>query len=176
MNSSLLNIQKGDILLYSTKDTLFSRLVGWITKSNFSHVAMSVTEKTLIESNIGINTRIRPIDYNENFLILRPVNVSEHTLEKVISEILLREGTKYDYWRILGLAIRYLFKLKISHLFNIKERYICSELIDDSFYREGINLFPEKSVGDISPADFLLSPKLEVVGENIYINKTSLLS
>jgi hypothetical protein len=169
-------IQKGDILLYFTKDTLFSRLVGWITKSKISHVAMTVTEKTLIESNIGINTRIRPIDYSENFVILRPVNISEDVLEKVIIEILLREGTKYDYWRILGLGIRYLFKLRISHLFNIKERYICSELIDEAFHNEGINLFPGISVGDISPADFLLSSKLEVVGENIDTYKTSLSS
>ncbi|SDH47306.1 hypothetical protein [Alteribacillus bidgolensis] len=61
------------------------------------------------------------------------------------------------------MILKYVIKVDLPHTLSLKERFICSEVIDHSYYRAGINLFPHRSPGDIAPADFLKSDRLSVV-------------
>jgi hypothetical protein len=159
------NIRKGDILLYeSYQDRFISNIISKLTNSKYTHIGMACTDNLQMSIDYNTNAKLRPISMDRSFLILRS-QVDDKVLENVIGDILLKENSEYDYLKILGLAIKLIFRLNIVHLLDIKNRYICTELIISSFEQNGISLFGRRKVGSVVPADFLHSPILKVVGE-----------
>jgi hypothetical protein len=162
----MVNIQKGDILLYeSYQDRFISNIISKLTNSKYTHISMACTDS--LEMSIDYNTtaKLRPINFEDrSFLILRP-QVDDKVLENVIGDILLKDNSEYDYLKIVGLAIKLIFRLDIVHLFNIKNRLICTELLIVPFEKNGVSLFDSEQVESVVPADFLHSPILKVAGE-----------
>jgi hypothetical protein len=161
----MVNIQKGDILLYeSYQDRFISNIISKLTDSKYTHIGMACTDNLEMSIDYNTNAKLRPIIFDRNFLILRP-QVNEEIVESIIGDILLKENSEYDYLKIVGLFIKLVFRLDIAHLFNIKDRFICTELLIAPFEKNGALLFDSEQVESVVPADFLHSPILKVAGE-----------
>jgi hypothetical protein len=157
-------IQPADVLLFYGDNTSFiSRTISNITKSPFTHVALAVDSTHLIEANGFTKTKVRTIKMSDNFIVMRASYIPKETLAKVVQNALNKKGTGYDYLDIGELLIEYTTHLDLKGLLEVKNRYICSSLLDFSFQEAGIDLFPGVATGDIAPASFANCKYLDLV-------------
>jgi hypothetical protein len=62
-------------------------------------------------------------------------------------------GKRYDYLFILGIFLR-LISVRKSDMWSDKtDRIMCSELVDNAFLSIGIDLVPNRTTDNVTPAD-----------------------
>lgn len=139
---------------------LLSRIVAKLTKSKFSHVSIILKYDeltkiaTVIESNILIRTRVTTIKIDENHVIY-DVNVNDEIREKIIENALDCLKTKYDYFQDFGIFLSIILKIPRFQFFDDGNKYICSELIDMSYFRAGVPRKNLDNLGDVTPQELL---------------------
>lgn len=114
---------------YPKKPTLFSKLIVWFTKSNWSHCLLIPEEEfgddpIIIESNAYGGVRIDLLSkYDDKYNIeIYEELKSDNNLNPLKPYI----GNKYGYFQIVGFVVSKIFKLK-NNIFGSGE--ICSELV-----------------------------------------------
>jgi hypothetical protein len=159
--SSVESLEIGDIVLYKAGDDFFSKCVRFFTKSNYVHVSMLVSNDLVIEANWNKKSNIVPFRYNQKKMEIYRVIGGLTTEQKfvLLKSSYLFLNKKYDYPQIFGYIVKYFFKSK-SNIFNSPNKIICSELIDRSYLKAGIDLLSENLDGDISPDEIIKSNKL----------------
>lgn len=150
-------MQPFDILFYKGTNPV-SKLVQAFTNSEFSHVALILDDKHLVEINWSYKLKIRHIKYPEcHFQIYR---LNEHIYEdqatRMYDYMYENLDSKYDFKEILGMVLYRFFKIKPE---NDVRKFICSSWINECFKSVGIVL-SEKDL--VSPQD-LISEKLHLV-------------
>ena len=120
------HIQPGDVLLVEGRSNL-SRIIGLLTQSPWSHVALYVGDQlpfqaedeagkaeygtihphALIEAHEGTGVEAVPLRKYENYniRICRPFGISSSDLQVVISEVIGNLGKQYDNQNIADLAL-----------------------------------------------------------------------
>jgi len=173
------NLQTGD-LVFCSGSYFFSRAVQKFTHSVWSHVGMIYKDPTLervfvLESETLIGVRLAPLSkylrdyhgkncpYKGNIVIAR-VNppVDDKKLNHAISYGMDELTKPYDNFEILRIGIRILFKISRR---KRDRKYICSELVYDSFDSIGVpfNLRDEYVSPDDIWQDNQVQPQYRII-------------
>jgi len=151
----------GDILFFRKTNSWISKIISNLTKGEYTHVGLIISYDeptgvaTIIESNRFIQTRIITIVIDDSYSIFSTGDKPESQRDMIIKYAHDSLGTKYDYLHIIGLAISLLFKGERLKFFNIKNRIICSELIDLAYFKAGVKRNHNVNLGNITPIELL---------------------
>jgi len=186
-------IQTGDIALYRGAG-LFGRLIRWYTKCDINHSAFIVRKEdgflwkrhsaifriffsSFIEEPLNLTDKgliyIVRLKYGELFEDALDIERAI-ALALLRSETLLNRTTPYDPRAVLGIALGPLGK----YIGHSERRFMCSEAVSWIWRPEGIlglcvepfrkSLFHGNALrphDDITPADILNSPFVEIIWE-----------
>lgn len=150
----------GDVIFFKKNDSFISRVIAYFTKSEYTHVGLIVNYDestnivTIIESNRFVDTRINMIELDQQKHEIYTLDKSQDETDRIIKYAYQTVGMKYDYLQILGLLISLLFDTEYR-FFDRKNKLICSELIDLSYYKAGTKRDADMSLGNITPQELL---------------------
>lgn len=179
-------IRRADILLVHTKGSFISKLIQEFTRSYWNHVALFISKdeqwpKWVIEAIgggvVGTPFELKYIkvirDDEGEILELKPSRKFEVAIVRVKNltyderrRVSARayhwafEERKYDYLLLfLGMVLHLLsFRKFYPKWLNSKNRFVCSELVAEAFYREAGVEFSKFTVGRyVTPADIAFS-------------------
>ena len=200
-------LRPGDVLLVEGNARI-SRIIMYLTQSSWSHAAMYVGDallrwggpeaelaldlygeeasRLLIESDLRKGVVVTPLAkyLDQNLRICRPTGLVPGSLDRVIMEMFLHLGVRYDQRNVLDL-LRYLLPFHLlPHRFRRRSLYlgssssrevICSALIAKAFYRAGLSIQPPlgnpfydaspqvRHPSYIMPRDFDLSANFDIL-------------
>lgn len=151
----------GDILFFRKTNSWISKVIAKVTKGDFTHVGLIVSYDeltgvaTIIESNRFIETRMTTLIIDDKYSIFSTGYKPDWQTEMIIGYAFGALGTKYDYFHIIGLAVSLLFKKDRYAFFNLKNRVICSELIDLAYFEAGVARKNSANLGNITPQELI---------------------
>jgi hypothetical protein len=176
-------IHDGDILLCAAHDP-FSRLIGWSTKSPWSHVAIayrwpSMDRILAFEAVQRIGVHAVSLDrfisqtsdgqspFPGDIILARHDETPERGELKALADFMVdRMGDRYSVAEILRIAARVVvgrLNRQMPQSLKAKDEFICSEYVAAAFDAIGVKI-PWDGRGFIAPADFALDPKVHAVG------------
>lgn len=161
-------IHAGDVILVRGNTPVISRMIRWVTGSEYTHVGLAVNEDLILEIDINRDLAIRPISRHEDYDVYRYRHGLDPKQIKNMREIALHAALinkGYDWVRILQFACEKLFYSKKA--FHDKNRVICSEFIDNIYAYVGIDLVPDKQDGNVTPGQISASPLLIKVSSSV---------
>lgn len=151
----------GDVLFFKKTNSLISRMIASVTKSEYTHVALIIDYDkktniaTIIESDRFIKTRVRKIQIDNNHIIYTTGIKPKEQVNKIVKFASQSIGMEYDYLQILGLFLALTFKGDRYSYFNSKNKLICSELIDMSYFSSGVKRKNNENIGNVTPSELL---------------------
>jgi hypothetical protein len=153
-------LETGDIILVRGHMPIVSSAIRWFTNSEYTHVALVITEDLIYEIDIDKELAIRKNTYTDydvfrykNGLTLEQKNALQwHAMQRA------SENKGYDWLRILSFASQKLFRTKRT--FQSMHRVICSEITDYLYSDIQIDLFSDKESGDVVPGQFAHNDQL----------------
>ena len=175
-------VRDGDILLCAANDP-FSRLIGWSTKSPWSHVALAYrwpsTGRILaFEAVQRIGVRTVPLDrfisqtsdgqtpYPGKIILARHAETPDREALKPLADFAVDHmGDRFSPLEIFRIAARIVvgrLNQPMIKPLQAKDEFICSEYVCAAFAAIGIEI-PWDGRGFIAPADFALAPKVQAV-------------
>lgn len=151
----------GDVVFFKKSNSLISKTIAKITKSEYTHVGLIIEEYRdghlkIIESNRFVNTREVEVELDEELHVIYEIEKTEEQKDRIIKYAKSSLGMKYDYFQILGLFLSLIFNRRERALFNSSNKLICSELIDLSYYKAGIKRNTDLKLGNITPQELLI--------------------
>lgn len=159
---TLVDLQPGDIILFKGKG-IVSSLVKFFTKSKYSHAAMVLTDNMIIEANWYKNVNIVEFKYDSNtmeiYRLKGGLNANQQLILLQSSYDMLNKY--YDYAQLLGYVLERFIGKQYNNPLNFDNFIICSELIDKSYHKLGIDLVEYRSYGNVTPDDLAKSKHLE---------------
>jgi len=145
-------MQSGDLLLFKGKG-LMSKIIQWGTGSEFSHIGICVNAEMYLLIEAQNCVRAADIRTMKDYTIFRVKEGNPYDLDKVISFLVSKLNSKYDFKGVLFLGIMKLFRLKrLANKWQKDRDYFCSELATAAFKAGGLNIVPIEA-GVASPAD-----------------------
>jgi hypothetical protein len=177
-------IRNGDLLLCSARDP-FSRLIGWSTKSPWTHVGIAWRWPTVHRivalecvQRIGVHSvglerfisqtsdGVRP--YPGQILLARHADIADRgDLMPLIDYAIDCMGDPFSAAEIAKIAIRIAFartQRRMPEPFKPKDEFICSEYVDRCYRTVGVEI-PWDGKGFIAPADIASDPKVSAVAQ-----------
>jgi len=178
--------QTGDLVLFSGSNW-FSRLIGWLTCSDWSHIGIvvcleDVDRVMVLESIIMGGVHAVPLSsfvvhpnnpkkpYKGRVGVARHADVADTLKTKKFSffqEALDLFGRSFDVGEMVAIFMRLIFfaprfaKLRKRRIVRNK-KYLCSEYVDECYRAIGIET-PNNGVGFIAPVHFAIDPKVSWV-------------
>ncbi len=110
--------------------SLVSRLIQYFDKGEFTHVALALDDKHVIEADRFKRVSIEHMHYTDYEIVSFPEDAF-FLAQNAYSFI----GKKYDYLQVLSYAMKRLFRLGVL---NNPNALICSELIAEILGREDL--------------------------------------
>jgi hypothetical protein len=183
-------VRDGDILLCSGRDP-FSRLIGWSTKSPWTHVALAyrwpeLNRIMVFESVQQFGVRAVTLErfcsesstgqkpYPGQILLARHADYADHggqpggaAMKRLADAAVEQFGDRFDPGEIAKIALRIALDRtgKVTPEFlKQKDEYICSEYAAHCLKAVGIEI-PWDGRGFIAPADFALDPKIKAIAQ-----------
>ncbi len=181
-------VRDGDILLCSGDDP-FSRLIGWATKSPWTHVALAYRWPALgrimvFESVQQLGVRAVPLDkfirqssngtrpYPGKIILARHDEYADRhgahgsaAMKRLAEFAVDRFGDPFAGLEILRIAARICigrFEREMPKALGPKREFICSEYVAKCFETIGVKIQWD-GLGFIAPADFALDPKTRAI-------------
>jgi hypothetical protein len=177
-------VRDGDILLCAARDP-FSRLIGWSTKSPWSHVGIAyrwpAVDRLLVfecVQRIGVHavsierfisqtsSGTRP--YPGKIILARHDDAPGVKALKPLADFAVDSmGDRFSPAEIVKIAIRITVGRLNRHMpkaLEAKNEFICSEYVAKCFETVGIKIKWD-GLGFIAPADFALDPKVRAVAQ-----------
>ena len=176
-------IRNGDLLLCSATDP-FSRLIGWSTKSPWTHVAIAWRWPELERivafecvQRIGVHavsmerfisqTSSGAHPYPGKIVLARHDDIAaKKDLTPMADFGVDAMGDRFSSGEILKIATRVFvgrFDRHMPKALGAKDEFICSEYVDRCYRKVGVKIGWDGR-GFIAPADFAQDPKVQVVG------------
>ncbi|AEO93471.1 enoyl-CoA hydratase/carnithine racemase-like [Bacillus phage G] len=154
-----MKLQPGDIVLIRGK-SFISKFVRFFTKSEYTHAAMMISERHMIEANFNKKVNIVNFKYNpETMEIYRYKEDLTKEQQIVIVQSSYEMLNKYyDYLQVIFYMIEYFIGKRYDRMFNLQSFIICSEIIDRAYSEIEINLV-EKS--NMTPGDLVMSKEIK---------------
>lgn len=116
-------MEPGDILFVRGR-SIWSPFIRYVDNGPFTHVAMAVTDKRIIEAQRFTPVRIMPVYFKEYEVI--PMNFSLTERDNLVRVAVSLCGKEYDYTQALSYILHRYFNTPVV---NDKNNVICSELI-----------------------------------------------
>lgn len=157
-------INEGDILLVK-QSGIVSNLIRTITKSNWNHSAYFISNKYFIEADFsGVKvSNLGELKYKE-FAIYRCPEATQSQIYKATEFCQKQVGTKYEFFKILKLFFLYILNLsKNTNIPDNDKKWICSELVVESYAQANIKLFDNIKTDNVVPGDFAKTDKLQLI-------------
>ncbi len=156
-------MQAGDILLFR-RGSLISKIIQWGTNSPYSHVAICVDpDKNLLIEAQGI-VRANDIRRVKDYDIFRVKQGYIYDLDDVISYLVDKLNSNYDYLGVIYLGLLKLFQMKkTANAWQKKKDYFCSELLSGGFEYGGLDIAPQIEDDVTSPGDIADSEIIEKI-------------
>jgi hypothetical protein len=160
-------IQAGDIILVRGNMPIISRAIRWFTNSEYTHVALAVTDELIFEIDIDKDLAIRPLTYKDFdvFRYKEGLTLSQKASLQEYATQIAKTNEGYDWLRILRFAFEKLFRTKKT--FHDMNRVVCSEIVDNLYHHIDVDLVPERVDGDVTPGHLANSPELIKVFSSI---------
>jgi hypothetical protein len=161
------NIKNGDILMYKGKG-LFSALIKFFTRSDYSHAGIAVwwNERLMVMEAVGKGVIVTPLSRNIDYY---PGDVEWFEYEEKISEedrikmmICGQEelGRSYGKLKVLWFGIKIFFGLKLKKEdAEEHDRLFCSEYVSKIYDCIDLDLDMDKAHRNTSPDDIVKSSK-----------------
>ncbi|MGD1416551.1 YiiX/YebB-like N1pC/P60 family cysteine hydrolase [Bacillus stercoris] len=149
----------GDVLFFRKTNSIVSRIIAKITKSDYTHVGLIVAHDemtnvaTIIESDRFVRTRVSMIKIDESHIVYTTGNNSEELKSRIVNYAYKRLGTEYDYMQIMGIFLSFIFKGE--RFFNSSNKLICSELIDLAYFEAGVKRKNHLNIGNVTPQELI---------------------
>lgn len=157
-----MELQPGDIILFKGKGFI-SKMVQFFTKSNYTHAAMMISDKQMIEANwykkVNIVDFIYDVDIMEVYRYKEKLDINQ-TIQIVQNSYTMLDKY-YDYSQVISYVFEFFLGKHFNNPFNLGNFIICSELIDKSYKFANIDLVPSRMDGNVTPGD--LSKSLEII-------------
>lgn len=181
-------LRNGDILLCAAHDP-FSRLIGWSTKSPWSHVALAwryptVGRIVVFECVQQLGVRATSLErfitqtssgqkpYPGKIILARHADVrarrqgeARDPLRDLADFAVDRLGDRFSSFEILKIGLRIAvgrFDRRMPRFLGPKDEFICSEFVAKCFDRMGVSITWD-GLGFIAPADFARDLKVRAV-------------
>lgn len=173
------DLKRADILV-TCNNTILGKLIEKFTKSIYSHAAIYIGGGGIVDATnkFGKGVRVRTLKQTaQRFYridVLRYPNLSDDKAEKICSEVLNHVGESYNYIMLFLFPLMAILPDKWRNPFVEKEAKICSELVSRTYKKVGIDLIPNKTEGQESPADIGRSKVLRFIGAYLGMRRTKL--
>lgn len=151
----------GDVVFFKKTDSIISRLISSITKSEYTHVGLIVAFDeetniaTIVESERFVTTRIRTVQIDNNHTIFTTGEKPKDQIDRIVKYAYNSIGKEYDYWQVFGLFLSLTFKGDRFSFFNSTNKLICSELIDLAYFTSGVKRKNMSNIGNVTPRELL---------------------
>jgi uncharacterized protein YycO len=156
-------VEIGDIVFFRKTDTLLTRLIANVQHSPYTHVGMIVGDGLMVEAQGFMRTRILPLALEpDKYEIYRIPNLTDEQKRRIVEFAESKVYTKYDYWKAVGLFIRFEFMDRFKG-FDESNRYICSELVDMALHAGNVPRRNMDHLGDVSPSELFVYYDLQKV-------------
>lgn len=159
----MIELKKGDIMFCRTNGPI-SRLIRFLTRGKFSHVALVVSDNEIIEADwFGVFTS--PIAKYKYYEIKRCPFLSEHQRNILVHNAMVKQGLGYDYLLFFAMITRIFpfFKKDLTSKYDSPNRWICSEIVDYAYQTVGVDLVPERKDDNVTPEEIYNSKLLYTV-------------
>lgn len=136
---SFMKMRRGDIVFVQGKGTI-SKIVRYFDGGGkFSHVAIAISDRKVIESDVGTKVALREFK-RDNYNVIEVVNLGLSIKQRrdVYNTALKFIGVHYDYMQLIWYALRKIFKLEGRNRLNNPRNFICSELVFNVLDEVGI--------------------------------------
>lgn len=144
-------MKKGDIVFCQGKG-LMGSLIRFFDKGKWSHVAIAISNRYVLESDYDTSVAILPFDRSEYSKIeVFDLGLTMKQRERVGRIGAGLVGRRYDYPQILWYAISKIFGIKGRNRLNHPDYYICSELV--YFVLREAGILKELGIEDIRGTD-----------------------
>jgi hypothetical protein len=152
-----MDLQPFDILFYKG-DSFISKLIKKETGSQYSHVALVLDDKHLVEIDRSYNLKINHIGYSKkDFDVYRiDENITRGQHRIMMDYVYKTLNSQYDYVEIIDILLLKAFN---TTLMSDQNKFICSTWINACFSQVGIQL---SSMEYPTPQD-LISDKIYLV-------------
>lgn len=140
-------------LIFVKSSSPISVLIRWISKGDYSHICLSMNDNhsIIIESDVWKRLKVRKNQYKKYKVV--DVELNDEQRLQLLYFVMSKYHAKYDYFYVLGLGLKMIGLIKNSIGFDRRNRFMCSEIIDEGYSYIGVDLIPDKLDGDISPSD-----------------------
>ena len=151
----------GDVIFFKKNSSFISRVIAYMTESEYSHVGLIVAYNKhtnvveVIESNRFVNTRKVAMKLDDCVHVIYEVEKTEKQENMILKYANKAIGMKYDYAQLFGIFISLLFDSNGKRYFNSKNKLICSELIDIILFKSGVKRNTYDRLGNITPQELL---------------------
>lgn len=142
-------------LAFARSNKILSKLVRFVTRSRWSHVAIVDIDKgVVIESIGGKGVQETPIaSFESRYTKVEYTTIRHRTPNKVLEIARQQLGKSYD--------IPWVFKYFFNRRGTNEKRFTCSELVIYCIEKGGRKIFRDKSYDRVTPQDiYQLSPEL----------------
>lgn len=155
-----MKLETGDIILVKGNTPIISRLIRWVTNSEYTHVGMIVADDLILEIDINKDLAIRPIKHTSYDVYRYTKGLSSEQRTKMIKYAIRRSKLNKGYgWKhIISFALQKFFKT--SKTYRDVNKVICSEIVDNIYNAVNIDLVPNCDDGDVTPGQLSASPYL----------------
>jgi len=124
-------IKQADIIAYRGNYSLVSMLIRKISKSNYSHVGISVGNGLVVESDgyVGKVAYRSLNDYQGTIDIYSCEQLTDEQRQRICDYAISKIGDKYSYFLTLWIGVKYLFHILLPY-YDTQNSENCSELVN----------------------------------------------
>lgn len=158
----------GDVIVVSGS-SFISKTIKSIVGSKWTHAAVYVGNGNILEIDWNSRARIVKNHYFNGeleYVVMRSKEpITKEQRHKLIAAAVAHDntGNRYDFPLLVSIYMKKRFpNVKLFSSWNMKNHFICSELIENVMKAAGIDWFPNTE-GDICPHDYIESPHLKEV-------------
>lgn len=162
------NVERGYFLLVDHKYAFIAWLIKIFQRNRWNHVAWFINSEEVVEAGFKkvrrrLASKYNTWAYNTRVRKIKDGLIKKDDLEKAIKEAESRVGLGYDWLQAITMGILYLFgKTDVSPI-DLRNKFICSELIAEPLESSHFYIVDNVPVRNIFPRHFDDSIKLEDV-------------
>ena len=173
-------MKKGNIILIRSYD-FTGHQIRRVTGGTYNHVGLFVTDNIIIESNPGKGVILTPFDVYKkqealnkcDYAIYKFIHLGPVEIESVITFLLDKVGSKYDFLQLLSLFIFFIFNItrRIEPI-DIRNAFICSELLAEAVESIGVRFVSHIDSDNITPTDIEKSIIVAKISDTLSLKKS----
>lgn len=156
---------KADIVLVR-HNSIMGKLIRKFDGGYYNHVGILVTDniiidagfagvRTLLVSELETGAKKKKLEYN----IFEVKDLTQEQKNIIAEYVINRIGTKYDFLQLISLLVFFVFNInrKKEDPIDIRNKFICSELVSESFNEANFKFSDNIDNDNITPNDIACS-------------------